>query len=481
MATMRVPQAIVAQTLRAAGRQPCLPFCIDLADGRRLHMQRLLRVLPGKRVVGDAEIDGRRVLAKLFVGARCARHWQQEIAGLAALRLAALPTPEVFAATALAGGGYALLTAFLEPAESLAESWERLSRRSPDAADALALLAPAVAMLGRLHAAGLVHDDLHLGNFLRHDGQLFVIDGDAVRVVSRGVRLPWAAASSNLAVLLAQLPPDRDGLLPTLLAAYGAGSGQHAPDVAALRAPIEKVRAWRLRDFLAKSVRDCSLFAVERSGSRFSTVLRGQADVLAPLLASPDSAISAGEVLKDGGTSTVARVVVNQRALLIKRYNLKNLRHALGRLWRPSRAWHSWRAAHLLRFFAIPTPAPLALIEERFGPLRRRAWLISEYCHGENLLRHLSADCEPPGDEARALLALFASLRQQRISHGDLKATNLLWDGEHVQLIDLDAVAQHRSAASYARAWRRDRARLLRNWPSDCVLHRWLARQLPAA
>jgi hypothetical protein len=45
-------------------------------------------------------------------------------------------------------------------------------------------------------------------------------------------------------------------------------------------------------------------------------------------------------------------------------------------------------------------------------------------------------------------------------------------------LIDLDGVVQHRSAVAHARAWRRDRARLLRNWPSGCALQRWLDEQL---
>jgi hypothetical protein len=56
-----------------------------------------------------------------------------------------------------------------------------------------------------------------------------------------------------------------------------------------------------------------------------------------------------------------------------------------------------------------------------------------------------------------------------------------LWLAGEVVLIDLDAMQQHRSGKGYARAWRRDRARLLRNWPADSVLHDWLNRQLPAA
>jgi len=308
---------------------------------------------------------------------------------------------------------------------------------------------------------------------------VLVVDGDAVRVICRQGLAP-ADAGANLAVLLAQLPPAWDRQLSALLPAYTAEQAC-LPEPAVLQRNIERVRAWRLGDLLAKTVRECTLFAVEQTGARFCAVRREEAEVLAPLLAAPDSAISSGEVFKDGGTTTVARIVVKGRALLIKRYNLKSLRHALGRLWRPSRAWHSWREAHRLLFFDIPTPRPLALIEERCGPLRRRAWLICEYCPGPNLLRHLSPDSAPPADEGKAIRELFAALCRHRISHGDLKATNLLWDGERVLLIDLDGVVQHRSAIAHARAWRRDRARLLRNWPSGCALQRWLDEQLPVA
>ena len=66
-----------------------------------------------------------------------------------------------------------------------------------------------------------------------------------------------------------------------------------------------------------------------------------------------------------------------------------------------------------------------------------------------------------------------------RISHGDLKATNLLWDQGRIVLIDLDAMVQHRSVRQHARAWQRDRSRLLRNWPQDSVLYQWLEANLP--
>ena len=80
---------------------------------------------------------------------------------------------------------------------------------------------------------------------------------------------------------------------------------------------------------------------------------------------------------------------------------------------------------------------------------------------------------------AAALLTLFGTLHALRISHGDLKATNLLWHDGQVVLIDLDAMTQHRSSRTHAQAWQRDRARFLRNWPAGSPLVRWLDARLP--
>jgi len=467
--------------LCASGRQPALPFRIALADGRELTVTRLLRVLPARRLVGEGTIDRQRVLVKMFIGKHTKRRWQQEQHGLQALAACCLPSPALLAAQAMAGGGHVLLTEFLDSAENLAETWAKLPHRTAGDAPSVALLTPALALLGRLHSAGLIQEDLHLGNFLRQHDTLFLVDGDAVRVVSRDTPLPAARAGANLAVFLAQLPPAWDSQAAVLVASYGNEFRGETPSLPALLEEIARVRRWRLRDFLAKTVRDCSLFAVDQTATRFSAVCRRDAARLAAVMASPDAAIDRAEVFKDGGTTTVARLQQDDAECLIKRYNLKGWGHALGRAWRPSRAWHSWQAAHRLRFLGVATPAPLALIEERCGPLRRRAWLISDYCPGPNLLTHLAAEREPPPAEAQAIRALFDSLHRHRISHGDLKATNLLWHAGQVLLIDLDAVVQHGSEFTFARAWRRDRARLLRNWPVDSPLHRWLERTLPQA
>mgnify|MGYP001304199156 FL=1 len=472
---------IDAAGLRASGRTPETPFCLALADGSDVLLQRLLRVLPGKRIVGEGQWNGRHVLAKLFVAGGSARHWAQEKAGIEALRNAGVPTPDLLLAVPLASGGHVLLTAFLDAAQTLDEAWEPLSALPAGSPAALDVLFPAFRMLGTLHACGLVQEDLHLGNFLRCAERLYVIDGDAVRSISPGKALGEPRASANLAVLLAQLPMAWDAWRSELLEAYRAGGGCGIGDVARLDCELSRVRNWRLKDFLGKTLRDCTLFEVRRSAFRFTAVRRAAAERLAPLLEAPDAAMLRGRLLKDGKTCTVARVEQAGYALVVKRYNLKSLRHALERFWRPTRAWHSWREGHRLQHLGISTPTPLALIEERFGPLRRRAFLINEFCPGVSLLHFLSPDREPEVDVAHALASLFHRLHALRISHGDLKASNLLWHDGRVSMIDLDALVQHRSATGYARAWRRDRERLLRNWPASSILHRWLDRNIPPA
>lgn len=480
-----------AATLRRAGRRPPTPFRIALEDGRMLTLQRLLRMLPGKRLTGEGEIGGKPVLAKLFIARSGGeRHWRQERGGLEALAARKISTPRLLAAGRLKDGGHYLLTEFLEGAEAFSLPSPACGRGAGGegeheraaAAAVLPELASVFETLGRLHARGLAQDDPHLGNFLRQGATLHVIDGAAIRPGRPGQPLPDAEARKNLALLLAQLPAGLvNEALAALLAAYRTGHPRLAIDAPQLQREIAAARDWRLRDYLAKCLRDCSLFKVEKRHGRFVSVVRGEAEFLAPVIADPDRWLDGGIRLKSGGTCTLALVEHGGRKLVIKRYNIKGAGHALSRFWRPSRAWHSWVEGHRLGFLGIATPRPLALIERRIGPLRGRAWLITEYCGGPDLAAHLApfADTEVPQAERAAIRQLFAGLAGARISHGDLKASNLIWRGDHISVLDLDAMRQHGRAAAYARAWRKDRARFLRNWPAASALHRWLDDTLP--
>ena len=473
------PPLLDAAQLKAQGHLLAAPFQLETPDGDRIEVKHLLRVLPGKRIVGEGCWQGHHVLIKIFVSHHRTKDFSAESCGIAALAQAGIPTPEIEGSAQIKGGGIALFTRFLPSAESLASRWKRLRPNSRDNdAEIIPLVEDSFRLLGRAHAHQLIHHDLHFGNFLVDQGNVLLIDGDAVVPVSGATTQVFL---ENLAMLISQLSRDWDRHLEQWLLAYGAHSASNI-DRKCLTAAVEKMRTKRLARYLSKTVRDCSEFSVHKTFARFECFRRNVADQLTSVRQELDATIARSDTIyKDGGTCTVAKVIVAGTPLVIKRYNIKSIAHALSRSYRPSRAWHSWKAANMLRHLGIATPQPLALIENRFGPLRRQAYLMTEYCPGSNLLQHLNCNGEPKAAEAAAINRLFNRLFQEKITHGDLKANNLLWFANELYVIDLDAMKRHTSSTQFSRAWNRDRSRFLRNWPEASVLHRWLDAAIPHA
>ncbi len=375
-----------------------------------------------------------------------------------------------------------MLFEFLQGGQSLGTAWEQVEGL-PLLADAQAeVLGQALESIAGLHAKGLWQEDLHLDNLLRSGGRVYVVDGGGVRAEQPGQPLSRQRVLENLGVFFAQLP---QGLMPfveELLVHYLLANSEHALPMEALEKQIAKVRAWRLRDLLAKAGRDCTLFSVSRGPSLLRAMPRSEEAAMLPVLANADQLIDHGHLYKTGGAATVARVNANGRPLLIKRYNIKGVAHWFKRFWRPSRAWHSWIEAQRLRFLGIATPAPLAVLETRTFGLRGVAYLVTEHLDGPDLMQCFSghiADGQVPEAQLVALDALFAALIREQISHGDMKAHNLFWSQGQWALIDLDAMEQLATASSFAAAYGRDRARFLRNWPADSPLYRLLDERLP--
>jgi tRNA A-37 threonylcarbamoyl transferase component Bud32 len=250
----------------------------------------------------------------------------------------------------------------------------------------------------------------------------------------------------------------------------------------ALQKQIDKVHAWRLKDFLEKVGRECSLFSVQRGPFGLRAIRRDEEAAMVPVLEQADELLDQGHLYKTGGAASVGKVEADGRALVIKRYNIKNFAHWLKRFWRPSRAWHSWREGHRLAFLGIATPKPLALLEKRFLWLRRGAYLVTEHLSGPDIIERFAPyveSGEAPETELLALDRLFADLIRERISHGDFKGHNLFWQNDRWALIDLDSMCQHRSQSSFANAYARDRARFMRNWPEGSALYRVIDGRLP--
>ncbi|WP_337159199.1 lipopolysaccharide kinase InaA family protein [Pseudomonas putida] len=471
--------------LKSAGRSPSLPLSVTLADAAGsadLQLLSLLRVLPGQRYVGAGIWRGTPVLAKLLVGGNAARHFQRELEGVKLLASQGLTTPQLLADGLKEGEGGWLLFELLDGAQSLADAWAAVENLPVLADEQQQVLGEALAAVAHMHAKGLWQEDLHLDNLLRHGGQLYLIDGGGIKAETPGQQLSRQRVLENLGVFFAQLPKRLEPFIEELLVHYLLANAEHALPLEALQKQIDKVRNWRLKDYLEKAGRECTLFSVERSLSGLRAIRRAEVPAMLPVLQNADALIDEGHLYKTGGAASVARIEVDGRTLVLKRYNIKNTAHWFKRFWRPSRAWHSWIEGHRLEFLDIATPRPLAVLEQRVMGLRSRAFLVTEYADGPDLIECFQPyveSGEAPEEQVQALVHLMQQLIRERISHGDFKGHNLFWQNGQWSLIDLDAMCQHATQLSFAPAYARDRARMLRNWPSGSALHQRLDAVLP--
>lgn len=450
-----------------AGDPPPTPFTLALPGRAPLVAEQVYRHLPGRRLVFRARADGETLLVKLFFRRR---DYRRECAGLELLHAHGVPSPEVRWRHREARA-WLLATEFLTDADSLAG---RL-----DDANAQADVGAVLALLGALHRAGLVQRDAHLDNFLIRAGVAHAIDGAGIRRV-RGS----GALRTNLALLLAQFPPTWDVRLRGLVRSSYGGLDDGTLDNGSVDTGAALLRDWRrarqrrLRAYRRKCVRSCSEFVVERSWYHFTARRRECADGgFLRLLANPELTVAGAPRLKDGNSATVVRAAAATSDLVVKRYNVKDWRHALRRAPRRSRAWVAWQNASTLAHLGVPTASALGLREGRWGPLRRVTYLISEASAGVPLREWAAARGAGamPAWLDRALVDILAALAAAGLSHGDLKASNFLVEeaSQRLLLIDLDAMRLHRSARRALRAQRRDRARFLANW--DGALHQHFA------
>ncbi len=461
---------VTAAQLAGAGRDLPVPFGIGLlsgADKENLVCHEVFRLLPGKRVVARAEWNGREVLAKLFVdSSAAARHRSREESGVRALLDAGIRTPEILGAGALADGGEFILFEYLQNADSLAAQWDAASTDP----DHMAVLRQALSTIGAMHRAGLVQHDIHLDNFLLCRDALYCIDGADVDAGNAGRPLPAQQSLANLGLFFAQLYPCFERMVPQGYEYYlqARGQGLDGVDVPQVLAEVHRQRGFRQKHFMGKIFRDCTAFAVRRSWRRFTVCdRRDDTAELREVLDNPDRYLFGEGLLKEGNTATVGLVEVDGRSLVLKRYNIKGTWHGLQRAFQVTRGWKSWRNGHMLLFLGIPTPRPVALVEERYGPLRSRAFLLTEAVSGPHALQYFSGDLDTlpdAGPFARQLADILEGLYAASISHGDLKATNLLVPDSGPTLIDLDAMRQHRSRGSFRKAFNKDLDRFMKNW-----------------
>lgn len=177
-----------------------------------------------------------------------------------------------------------------------------------------------------------------------------------------------------------------------------------------------------------------------------------------------DRLIHSGEMLKHDKTTTVAKLDVAGTRIVIKRYNARSFWHRIKRALRQSRAMRCWIMSEKFVSAGLQVAPRVAMVEKRFGPFCLDAYFIAEWVDAEELLTWLPNQPLDKKEVVRQQVNhIFAKFRQHRLSHGDMKATNLLWKDKYIVFLDLDAATQHESAVLWERGYRRDQKRFAKN------------------
>lgn len=468
--------------LFAQGRELALPATLEVCLAETpekvdtLVLLQTFRVLPGKRVVALARWKDDLAVVKIFIArSRWEQHVQREVEGIGLLLDAGLPTPALLGSGQCLDGesGFVLLE-YLAESDSVRERWD-----SSDEPGRKALLCDVVTLIARCHAHGLLQKDMHLDNFLLQGNALALLDAAALEQHAGDAEgVDNVNSLRNLALFFAQFPLSNDPVVPALYEHYRAlrPGAQISADASVLTALLHKKRMARLKLVWQKLFRETSANVCEQDVGHFLVRRR---ELSTPgwqrFIADPDAAMAGGVMLKDGNSSTVVQLRIDGRAVVVKRYNLKTWWHVVKRLFMPTRAARSWRNAHMLELLGIATPAPLLLLERRWGPLRREAWYVTEHVAGEEVQTLL---LQTPVDtpQWQALLGqcrtLFSALRAYGIVHGDTKLTNFLLADGALQVLDLDAMRHESDARRLRRASESDIARFVRNFTPGTPQHK---------
>jgi len=188
-------------------------------------------------------------------------------------------------------------------------------------------------------------------------------------------------------------------------------------------------------------------------------------------------------ICKDGSRSLVGKHTLDDGTeCVLKYYYPKNLAKRINYGLRGSRAMRSWIAAKVFSRLGIPTAAPMMIHEQKgaVGITIKQSFLACHLASGIPLSD--VSDESALQKIAPQLKAAFDTMTSYRISHGDLKANNIIVDDDHkIRFIDLDGTAILSSEKTWADLWKRDRKRFLKNWSEGSFAHQLFSKTMQPA
>jgi tRNA A-37 threonylcarbamoyl transferase component Bud32 len=437
-----------------------------LQDGPSLKNLSIVRHLPDRRLVCRGKWGDDNVYVKLFFGKNYHRYAQRDEAGVRYLTVANVLTPRLLYRGDLPNGkGAVLIFQEIVNAENAEILWKQLNSGAR-----LKLAKQLVKTIAQHHQANLLQTDLHLKNFLIEGGNIYTLDGDGIR---KYTNLTQQQVLKNLSVLFSKFDVlDMQNWFADLLQTYSEVRDLQTTDAAMIKKMVKSHRQKTTSDYADKKVfRQCTDVNVITAQGLF---IAASSDVNLNLpkdVTALDALIQPHNLIKNGNTCTVALAEIANKKIVIKRYNIKNFWHGIGRAFRPSRAAASWANAYRLNILGIVTAKPVAVYEQRTFGLRGKAYFLTEYLDLPDVAEYFAQTQNKTkrAEAVKNIVTLFYKLYLLQISHGDMKATNIKMQDTQPVLIDLDSMRQYRKTNLTAHV--RDLQRFMQNWKDNTSLY----------
>ena len=452
---------------------------VHLLDGTQFEIDEVVRAIPFRRLVCRARLGGNNVFVKIFLGKKFEHYASRDREGIDSLVKNRILTPMLIHHGFLENQlGYVLIFKEIENVFDAQRVYENASQ-----VDLNRMANNLILALASHHNAGLIQTDLYLKNFLVDGNDIYTLDGDGIRHYPK---LTKSKALSNLAVLLSKFDVlEIEAWLPKLLKLYADARGwQITPDLNDVIAMINRQRIRVASHYADKKVfRQCTDVAVYDSSRYFQAIARGFDLNQLPIgVEACDVLIDSGIRLKSGNTCTVSLATVEGVSVVVKRYNIKSFFHGVSRAFRQTRAAASWANAYRLNILGILTPKPIVLIEKRFFGLRGKAYFLSEFVDAPDV-KSFFEQIKNKNTEAAAIkeiAKLFYRLYLLKLSHGDLKYSNIKMLDGNPCLIDLDSLRQHQWTYFALKGHVHDLRRFMRNWQDQPTLYNTFIKEFSA-
>lgn len=447
-----------------------LPFQLSIKRAcpenqlERLLCTALLRVIPSRREVYDALWGNSSVIAKVFshkISAR--RHLKREWRGLNLLASRGLSAPKPLFYGRTEDRRWAVVV------EKIADSSTVLDvfQKTPDPNKKLNLLVLVCKELAKQHTKGVLQKDLHLGNFLLGNDKVFALDVGQMQFMHR--KAGRKNSISQLAMLASYVPDSNTQSITTLCEEYFKARGWRMgkSDQITFQKQLAVHRKRSLRKGLKKCLRTSKRhlrIKTNRYIAMFDKVFCQETKPLG-FIEQIDILMDEGQILKNGNTCYVSRLIWQGQDVVVKRYNHKGFIHSLRHTIKKSRARRGWLQGHRLGILDIATPKPLAYIEQLKKKFVWKSYLVTEYVEGQklyDLLQNSNITKEQRLMIIHQINELLDKMGKYHITHGDLKHTNILVTNNGLVLTDLDGMKVHKWRWTYKSSRTKDLQRFVK-------------------